>query len=86
MKETIGESSGGAAPTSLHRLHESQWPPVLFDRDLAAILGIHVATLRKYRNDPDSPFSELPRIGRKPRWSRDQVLQALSARAPRGRR
>lgn len=72
--------------STIASVHESQWPPVLFDRDLAAILGIHVATLREYRKQDDFPFTELPRVGRKPRWSRDQVLAALSARAPRRRR
>jgi hypothetical protein len=66
--------------------HESQLPPVLFDRDLAALLGMSVRTLLKARKRRGWAFSELPRIDRRPRWSRDAVLQVLNGTRPSFRR
>lgn len=61
--------------------NESTWPPILFDKDLAAILGIAVSTLREARKRRTFPFSELPRVGRKPRWSREHVLAVINGGA-----
>lgn len=62
--------------------HESQLPPVLFIEDLARLLGTSARTIRKRMHSPRWPFSELPRIDRKPRWSRDQVLATLAGMRP----
>ena len=59
-------------------LNESQLPPVLFSEDLQALLGMGASTLRKARKRRNWPFSELPRISHKPRWSRDHVLAVIS--------
>lgn len=68
--------------------HESQLPPILFETDLANLLGIAVSTMREARRRRAWPFTELPRIGRKPRWSRDAVLATINTgvHAPGGRR
>lgn len=65
----------------INERNESLWPPVLFDSDLAAILGISVRTLQNARKRATFPFSELPRVGRKPRWSRDHVLAVINGGA-----
>jgi hypothetical protein len=57
--------------------HESELPPILFPEHLCALLGIAESTLRDARRRPSWPFSEMPRIGRKPRWSREHVLHVV---------
>jgi len=59
-------------------LHESELPPVLFAEHLCALLGVSESTLRRARKRRNFPYTELPRIGRKPMWSRDQVLRIIS--------
>lgn len=59
-------------------LHESQLPPILFEHHMCALLGIAPSTLRAARKRRTWIFSELPKMGRKPRWSRDQVLAAIN--------
>lgn len=65
----------------INEQNESTWPPIIYDRDLAAILGISVRTLQEARKRATFPFSELPKIGRKPRWSRDHVLAVIAGGA-----
>ncbi len=62
----------------MNLVHESQLPPVLFEEHLMALLGIGRSTLRAARKRRSFPFSELPKIGRKPRWSRTQVLAVIA--------
>lgn len=62
---------------------DSQLPPILLIEDLARVLNTSVRTLNRRRADARRrvstfPFSELPRIDRKPRWSRDHVLAVIS--------
>lgn len=65
----------------INERNEATWPPILYDADLAAILGIAISTLREARKRRTFPFTELPRIGRKPRWSREHVLAVLNGGA-----
>ncbi len=59
--------------------NESQLPPVLFDSHMAQLLGTSVRTIQKRRKTRKTwPFTELPKIDRRPRWSRDQVLAVLA--------
>lgn len=58
-------------------MHENELPPVLFPQHLCALLGVSESTLRRARKRRNFPYTELPRIGRKPTWSRDQVLQII---------
>jgi hypothetical protein len=60
-------------------VHENTLPAVLTAENLAALLGTSVRTIEKRRMARTLPFTELPRIDRKPRWSRDQVLAALAS-------
>lgn len=64
----------------INEQNEKTWPPILFDKDLSAILGVSVSTLREMRKRTTWAFrtAELPRIGRKPRWSRDAVLAVIN--------
>lgn len=52
---------------------ESTLPTVLFVEDLAALLGTSVRTIQNRRKSRVWPFTELPRIDRKPRWSKAHV-------------
>lgn len=52
---------------------------------LAAILGMSVRTINKRRHSKQWPFTELARLDRKPRWSRDHVLAVINGQALRRR-
>lgn len=71
----------------MSQLHESQLPPVLEQSHMCQLLGMSVRTMNKRRKSPRWPFSELPRLDRKPRWSRDQVLAVINGQqlSPRRR-
>jgi hypothetical protein len=54
---------------------------------MAQLLGMSVRGLLNARKKRDVwPFSELPRLDRKPRWSRDHVLAVLAGSRPSLRR
>lgn len=59
-------------------MNESQLPPVLLIEDLARILNTSVRTINKRRASRRFPFTELARIDRKARWSRDAVLAIVN--------
>ena len=49
---------------------------------LAQLLGMSIRTMQKRRmNKRNWPFSELPKLDRKPRWSRDVVLAVINGGA-----
>jgi hypothetical protein len=62
-------------------IHESQLPPVLLEEHMAQLLDLSVSGLRKARKKRSWSFVELPRISRKPRWSRDAVLAQINGTA-----
>lgn len=66
-------------------LHESQLPPVLETSHLAQLLGTSVRTIQKRMKSRTWLFTPLPRIDRKPRWSRDQCLAIIAGQALRKR-
>ncbi len=57
---------------------EQNYPPVLLIEHMAQVLNMSVRTINKRRHGKAWPFTELPRLDRKPRWSRDQVLQTIN--------
>jgi hypothetical protein len=59
-------------------VHENTLPAVLTAACLAKLLGTSERTIQRRREARTLPFTELPRIDRQPRWSRDQVLAALA--------
>ena len=66
--------------------HESELPPILGVDELAALLGTSVSSIHRAMARPGWIFPPLPRIDRRLRWSRDQVLAILTAvRAPSAR-
>jgi hypothetical protein len=71
-----------------NNVNESELPPILFESHICALLGVAPRTLNRAKKARDFPFTELPKVGRKPRWSRDQVLSIISAggRKPKGGR
>jgi hypothetical protein len=66
--------------------HESQLPPCLQIEHMAQLLSTSVRTIQKRRKSRTWPFTELPRIDRKPRWSRDAVLGVINGQKPAARR
>lgn len=59
------------------------FPPVLNEAQTAALLGVSPRTLLKLRSE--AWFATPLQLGpRATRWLRDEVLEALSTRAPRG--
>jgi len=60
---------------------ENNYPPVLLIEHMAQVLNMSVRTINKRRHSKQWPFTELPRLDRKPRWSRDQVLAVLAGQA-----
>jgi hypothetical protein len=65
--------------------HESQLPPVLLIEHMAQLHTTSVRTIQKRRKSRVWPYTELPRIDRKPRWSREHVLAVLNGQATRRR-
>lgn len=63
----------------MNPVHESQLPAVLTIEHMAQLHGIPVRTLYKALKLRTWPYTELPRMGRGKRWSRDAVLQILRA-------
>ncbi len=61
-------------------MHESQLPAVLEAAHLAQLLGTSVRTIQKRMKSRSWPYTPLPRIDRKPRWSRDHVLAVIAGR------
>lgn len=59
--------------------HESQLPPVLTVEHMSQLLGMSIRTMTKRRSSRNWPFTELPRFDRKPRWSRDAVLNVINS-------
>lgn len=66
--------------------NEQTYPPILFVEHMAEIHGVAVRTLYNAMKRRSWPYSELPKIGRKARWSRDQVFAIISAGSPRTKR
>jgi hypothetical protein len=60
-------------------VHEDTLPAVLLVDDLARLLGTSTKTVQRRRTARTLPFTELPALDRKPRWSRDQVLATLAS-------
>jgi len=60
-------------------VHESTLPPILGVDEMAALLGMSVATLYRAMKRPEWSFPELARLDHHHRWSRDQVLATLAA-------
>lgn len=67
-------------------VHESQLPPVLEQSHMCQLLGMSVRTMNKRRKGRSWPFSEIARLDRKPRWSRDQVLAIINGQQLPARR
>lgn len=65
--------------------HETQLPPVLTIEHMAQLLGMSIRTIQKRKNGKSWPFTELARLDRKPRWSRDMVLATINGQALRRR-
>jgi predicted DNA-binding transcriptional regulator AlpA len=59
------------------------FPPVLNEAQTAALLGVSPRTLLKLRGEPWFPLP-LQLGPRATRWLRDELLEALATRAPRG--
>ena len=59
------------------------FPPLLNESQTAALLGVSPRTLLKLRGEPWFP-SPLQLGPRATRWLRDELLEALATRAPRG--
>lgn len=66
--------------------HESQLPPVLLIEHMAQLHTTSVRTIQKRRKSRVWPYTELARIDRKPRWSRDAVLAIINGQKPATRR
>ena len=64
-------------------VHESQLPAVLLIEDIGRLLGMPVRTVYDEMKKRSWPFTELPRMGRKRRWSRDHVLAVINGGAVR---
>ncbi len=64
----------------------SSLPEVLLVQDMAALLGTSERTVRRAMKRRDWPFTELPAIDRKLRWSRDAVVATLAGVPSRLRR
>lgn len=60
----------------------STLPEVLLIADLAALLGTSEKSVYRAMRRRDWPFTALPAIDRKVRWSRDQVVAILAAGGP----
>ena len=59
----------------------SELPDVLFADDLAALLGTSVRTIQKRMKSRSWPYTPLPRIDRRPRWSKTHVLAVIEGQA-----
>jgi hypothetical protein len=72
----------------LSTTHESQLPPVLTAEHMSQLLGMSLRTMAKRRKSRTWPFlgAELPKLDRKPRWSRDVVLATINGTRTRGAR
>lgn len=67
-------------------LHESQLPAVLTMAQLAQLLGSSVRTIQKRMKSRSWPFTPLPAIDSRHRWSRDHVLAVINGQQPAARR
>jgi hypothetical protein len=52
---------------------------VLFQKEVAALLRVSLATLERRRHEGSFPIHELPSIDNRPRWSRKAVEQYLAS-------
>ncbi len=69
---------------STHPVPESTLPPVLSVEHMAQLLGMSTRTLYRAMGRGNWPFTELPALDNKKRWSRDAVLAVINAQvAPR---
>lgn len=61
-------------------------PPVLFLPELSRVLRCSESTITRRLADGDFPLRPLPSIDRRPRWSRDRVLEWIDQVPPGSRR
>ena len=63
-------------------MNATDLPDVLFEEHMCQLLGYGAkSSLRQARRHPLWPFCELPKFGRRPRWSKVQVLRVIEGGA-----
>ena len=66
--------------TSLVLVEPDQLPPVLFLPEVALLLRCSESTITRRIGDGTFPVHPLPSIDRRPRWSRDRLLEWIEQR------